>query len=102
MKVEEGFDFSAFSSASQADSLLKEEIAISSNTASVGDAKQTTESDNALASWQPTSELMNVILREDSTVAGFNFRLDNDVYMAANRESVLTVFPVLTSTFSFS
>ena len=100
MKIEQDFDFSAFSSASQVDSLLKEEIALSSNTASVGDAKQTLESDNALAPWQPTSELMNIILGEDSTMAEFNFRLDNDVYRAANKESALSIFPVRPACFS--
>lgn len=94
VKAEDEFDFSAFSSASQVDSLLKVEIEVSSNTTSVD--KPTLSSDSALAYWQPTSELMHMILGEDSRVAGFDFRLDNDVYMAANKESALSIFPVIT------
>jgi hypothetical protein len=52
---------------------------------------------NTLSEWQPSEDLMQIILNEDSTLSGFTIRLDDDAYVDANKESALTVFGVCTT-----
>jgi hypothetical protein len=57
----------------------------------LSDAKPST---SALSSYQSSQDLMQIILDEDSAVSGFDIRLDDDIYIAANKESALNVFGV--------
>lgn len=46
------------------------------------------------SSWHPSKDFMNIVLGEDSSALGFNIRLDDDVYLVANKESQSNIFPV--------
>jgi hypothetical protein len=50
---------------------------------------------DTVTAWHPSGDLMEIIL-EDSTGFGFGIRLDDDVYVEANKESALNVFGVPT------
>lgn len=41
-----------------------------------------------------SQDLMSMVLGEDSSSLGFNIRLDDDVFMMANKESESSIFPV--------
>jgi hypothetical protein len=44
--------------------------------------------------WQPTEDLMQMILSDDSSASGLNIRLDDEIYINANKASALSVFGV--------
>jgi len=48
-----------------------------------------------VTAWQPSGDLMKVILA-DTAESGLGIRLDDDVYIEANKESALHVFGVVT------
>ena len=50
-------------------------------------------SDN-LTNWRPSQDLMDVILGPESSSSGFDIRLDDDVFMSANKELESNVFGV--------
>ena len=61
-----------------------------------GKLSDTKPSTSALSSYQSSQDLMQIIFDEDSAASGFNIRLDDDIYIAANKESALNVFGVCT------
>jgi hypothetical protein len=44
--------------------------------------------------WHPSQDLMSAVFGGDSTVAAFDIRLNNDLYLNANKETAVNVFPV--------
>ena len=47
-----------------------------------------------MTAWQPTTDLMEVVLA-DTAESGFGIRLDDDVFVEANKESAPDIFEVL-------
>ena len=46
------------------------------------------------SAWQPTTDLTQMILSQEAITSGFNIRLDDDIYVNANKHSALNVFGV--------
>jgi hypothetical protein len=87
MKLKPEFDIHSTYNARGAE--RKEEFAMESKW--LGQSAATAD---AVTAWQPSGDLMEIIL-EDSAGIRFGIRLDDDVYVEANKESALNVFGVL-------
>ena len=87
MKLEAEFD--AHVAGSDFDQRPKDEFAIESNW--FGDFGTSVDE---VAAWQP-EDLMEAILA-DTAESGLGVRLDDDIYIEANKESSLAIFGVLT------
>jgi hypothetical protein len=46
------------------------------------------------SAWQPTTDLTQMILSQEAIMSGFDIRLDDDIYVNANKNSALNVFGV--------
>jgi hypothetical protein len=46
------------------------------------------------SAWQPTTDLTQMILSQEAITSGFDIRLDDDIYVNANKNSALNVFEV--------
>ena len=88
MKLEPEFDIHSTDDARGAE--RKEELAMESKW-----LEEPAATADAVTAWQPSGDLMDVVL-EDSADFGIGIRLDDDVYVEANKESALNVFGVLT------
>src|SRR5271155_3187927 len=58
------------------------------------DALLSTKASPEPFAWHPSQDVMNALFGGDSTVAAFDIRLDNDIYLNANKETAVNVFPV--------
>jgi len=90
MKLEPEFDIHAPDDAGGAE--RKEEFAMESKW--LGELDATAD---AVIAWHPPGDLREIIL-EESAGFGIGIRLDDDVYVEANKESALNVFGVRTFT----
>ena len=45
--------------------------------------------------WNTSQDLMNAVFGGDTTVASFDISLNNDVYLNANKETAVNIFPVI-------
>lgn len=45
--------------------------------------------------WNTSQDLMSAVFGGDSTVAAFDISLNNDIYLNANKEAAVHIFPVM-------
>jgi hypothetical protein len=91
-KLEDPLDDATISYGSQFDFLKPELASVSDATSTDGDVKRISAS---LPNWHANQDLMSVVLGEDSIASSFDIRLDDDLYLAANKETQQNIFPVM-------